>query len=89
MQKNAILEEVVQSLGFFNDSDLYFDSIFFQYKYDAKFKTVTLSDFDKKIISFLYHPLMKPGLNRLKTVEVIREILRQKDNLKARLIKSN
>ncbi|MES2454167.1 MAG: DUF2927 domain-containing protein [Bacteroidota bacterium] len=80
MQKAAILEEVVQSVGFFNDSDLYFNSIFFQYKYDMKFKTITLSDLDKKIISFLYHPLMKPGLNRLQTVEVIREILRQKNN---------
>ena len=75
MQKVAILEEVIQSVGFFNDSDLYLNSIFFQHKYSAKFKTLTLSDLDKKIIRILYNPLMKTGLNRLKTVDVIREIL--------------
>jgi hypothetical protein len=77
MQKVAILEEVIQSLGFFNDSDLYLNSIFFQYKYNAQFKTTTLSDLDKKIIRILYSPLMKTGLNRLKTVEVIREIMKK------------
>lgn len=75
MQKAAILEEVIQSMGFFKDSEFYPNSIFYQYKYNTHLATLVLSEMDKKIIRLLYSSKMKVGLNRNETTDVIREIL--------------
>jgi hypothetical protein len=78
MQKVAILEELIQSMGLFRDSESYPNSIFYQDKYSAHLKTLTLSDMDKKLVQLLYNPKMKVGLNRDQTTDVIREILENK-----------
>lgn len=75
MQKSAIIEEIAQSLGMGNDTEIYPKSIFYQYKYDAKLSTFTCSALDAQIIKILYHPKMQPGLNRLQTTPLINEIL--------------
>lgn len=46
-QKSAILEEIVQSLGFMKDTDFYMNSIFYQYKYQLKKDVHALSSEDK------------------------------------------
>ena len=74
-QKTAIIEEITQSLGFGNDSDLYSNSVFYQAKYDTKKAVLNFSEFDKELIKLLYNKKMKPGLNRLETEQVLREII--------------
>jgi hypothetical protein len=75
MQKSAIMEEIAQSLGMGNDTEIYRNSIFYQYKYDFKLNVFTPSALDAQIIKLLYNPKMKPGLNRLQTTPLINEIL--------------
>jgi hypothetical protein len=75
MQKDAIIEEIIQSLGMGNDSEIYSNSIFYQHKYDLKCITPNASKLDKQVIKLLYDPKMQLGLNRLRTVPIIREIL--------------
>lgn len=75
-QKAAILEEIIQSMGFFKDSELYPNSIFFQFKYNTPSAILVLSELDEKIIRLLYSSKMKVGLNRNETTDVIREILK-------------
>jgi hypothetical protein len=69
-QKAAILEEIVQSVGFFRDSDFYNNSIFYQYKYLLDMKTDTFSYQDREIIKLLYSPKMKVGLNKRQAMEI-------------------
>lgn len=79
-QKAAILEEIVQSVGFFKDSDFYTNSIFYQYKYLFKIKTHTLSSQDKEIIRLLYSPKMKVGLNKRQALEINMMLLKESDD---------
>jgi hypothetical protein len=58
-QRSALLEEVVQSLGLFNDSPLYWDSLFFEIPWYAPTEK-TLSSLDRRLLHFLYRYL-KPG----------------------------
>jgi hypothetical protein len=69
-QKEAILEEIVQSVGFFRDSDFYSNSVFYQYKYSSNIKTLTLSVQDKEIIRLLYSPNMKAGLTKRQAMDI-------------------
>ncbi|GAB3936014.1 DUF2927 domain-containing protein [Mucilaginibacter myungsuensis] len=77
MQRNAIVEEIVQSLGMGNDTDVYNNSIFFQHKYSAGLDTPTWSKMDEQLIKILYHPKMQVGLNRVQTVPLVNEILEE------------
>ncbi|RZK08569.1 MAG: DUF2927 domain-containing protein [Flavobacterium sp.] len=79
-QKAAILEEIVQSVGFFKDSDFYTNSVFYQYKYLFKVKTHTLSFQDKEIIKLLYNPKMKVGLNKRQAMEINMMLLKESDD---------
>lgn len=74
-QKTNIKEEITQSLGFGNDTEIYDESVFYQYKYDQNLVTLEFSEFDKKIIQLLYDDKMDVGLNRLETIPVLRELL--------------
>lgn len=74
-QKSAIIEEIVQALGFGNDSEIYSNSIFYQSKYRVKTPILELTEFDKMLIKLLYHPKMKVGLDRIKTDKTLRKII--------------
>jgi hypothetical protein len=75
-QKSAIIEEITQSLGFGNDTEIYYNSIFYQYKYNQTYANFKYSEFDKKIIQLLYNKKMKTGLNRLETEPILRNIIK-------------
>ncbi|MDO7171220.1 DUF2927 domain-containing protein [Mariniflexile sp. AS56] len=74
-QKSAIIEEITQSLGFGNDTEIYYDSMFNQNKYIQTSATLKYSEFDKKIIELLYNEKMKTGLNRFETEPILRNII--------------
>ncbi len=76
-QKAVLLEELVQAMGFWQDSPLYTNSVFYAYKGAEKIHTLKLSELDKQVIRLLYHPKMKVGLHKPRTVEVMREILEE------------
>lgn len=57
---HLIREELTQSLGLMNDSYKYHESIFYQGWTD----TQNYTELDKKIISQLYNPAIKPGCNK-------------------------
>lgn len=75
IQKNAILEEVVQSLGL--PQDIYTDkeSLFYQKKNAEDIIYQSLKDKDKIIIKLLYNPNIKPGFNCYDTERALRKIL--------------
>ena len=74
-QKSAILEEIVQSLGFGNDSHIYSNSVFYESKNDEQNPILNFSEIDKKLIQILYNSEIKVGLNRLETDPIIRNII--------------
>lgn len=74
-QKSTIIEEITQSLGLGNDTDIYLDSMFYQYKPLQNWATLKYSEFDEKIIQLLYSEEIKVGLNRLETDPILRELL--------------
>ncbi|WP_285009276.1 DUF2927 domain-containing protein [Pedobacter faecalis] len=74
-QKVLLMQELMNAVGLLYVSPLYVKSIFYEFKHQSKFNTLQFSEQDKKIISLLYHPKMKAGLNKLKTVKVMREIM--------------
>ncbi|WP_157957340.1 DUF2927 domain-containing protein [Winogradskyella tangerina] len=73
-QGNTIVEEVTQSLGLMNDSMWFTDSMFFQEKPDST-QTKDLSKLDADLIKMLYHPYMKPGMNKAEVEKTIKRIL--------------
>lgn len=75
-QKNAIVEEVVQSLGLGCDIMTNKESLFYQKKYDEKINCHSISDFDGQIIQLLYNPKILPGINRRDTEKILAEIIR-------------
>lgn len=71
-QKHLLREELTQSLGLGNDSDLYSESIF-QKSFSTK--TTEYSLLDRDLVRLLYHPKMMIGLNRNAVDDVLRDIL--------------
>ena len=74
-QKSTIIEEITQSLGLGNDTEIYYDSMFYQHKPLQSWATLKYSDFDKKTIQLLYNNKMKVGLNRLETDPILRSLI--------------
>ncbi|MFC4634526.1 DUF2927 domain-containing protein [Dokdonia ponticola] len=74
--ETTILEEITQIIGLMNDSEKYYDSVFYENKVDSII-TVEYSKMDKEIIKILYHPKMKPGLDYNKAEKVIKQILKK------------
>jgi hypothetical protein len=58
-RRSVMLEEIVQVLGPSNDSELFWDSLFYERKHGAA-DSKTLSPRDRKLLIFLYKHL-KPG----------------------------
>lgn len=71
---HCLLEEMTQSLGFPNDSDMISPSIFS----DASRRT-DLTRSDLMILKALYHPRMKVGMARQEALKVAGGILRELD----------
>ena len=71
-QRAIILEEITQSIGLMNDSEIYTDSTFFQNKILPDKKYHNHFDIDKELIKLLYSPYMKPGLDSKKVEKVFR-----------------
>jgi hypothetical protein len=61
IQKAAIIEEITQSIGLMNDSEMYSDSTFYQNKDNSRKKYYEYTDIDKELIKLLYLPSIKPG----------------------------
>lgn len=74
-QKSTIIEEITQSLGLGNDTEIYYDSMFYQYKPLQNWVTLEYSEMDKKIIQLLYNKKMRVGLNRIETSTIIRNLI--------------
>ena len=77
-QKATILEEITQSIGLLNDSEIYPDSTFFQNKLHDIQKFHNHSDIDKEIIKLLYSTRMKPGLDSKDVKKVFRRYYGEK-----------
>jgi len=70
-QKHLLREELTQSLGLANDSQIYMGSIF-----QSIWTTTTkYALIDKDLIRLLYHSDMSVGLNENQVDGVLREIL--------------
>lgn len=80
-QKATIKEEITQSLGLAFDSKKYANSIFYEDKYKQKDRVKEYSDIDKDILSLLYDPKMKPGLNSIELDLAIKEIFDSKKKI--------
>ena len=70
-QKHILREELTQSLGLARDSNIYEDSVFFQYSNEV----VEFSDLDIKLIKLLYSPNMKTGLDKEDILELLPSIM--------------
>ncbi len=66
---HALLEEITQGLGLLNDSRLYPDSIFQTDYYEG---VTQLSEMDKKVIAYLYDPLLHAGMDGETAVSILR-----------------
>jgi hypothetical protein len=64
---HLIREELTQSLGLFNDSWRYPDSIFYQGWTD----TTRYTDLDVAAIRLLYHPALRPGMPQREVLDVL------------------
>ncbi|MFV0571734.1 MAG: DUF2927 domain-containing protein [Xanthomarina gelatinilytica] len=80
VQKATILEEIVQSLGLAFDSNSYSNSIFYKNKSKQDVRIQEYSRLDKDIIRLLYHPKMRPGLDSIELMRVIKKILKSEKN---------
>lgn len=65
---HLIREELTQSLGLFQDSWQYQDSIFYQ----GWTGTVEYSAIDREVIRLLYSPLLRPGMSKEEVLEVLK-----------------
>jgi len=72
--KHCILEEMVQSMGFPNDVNSRWSSVF-----SNREKVTQLSRSDSILIKTLYDPRMKPGLPRADAVKLARIIIAELD----------
>lgn len=75
MQKNAILEELVQSLGLCQDILNDKESLFYENKNKEGLICQTINEKDHKIIELLYHPKIKPGFDRYEIEKVLRKVM--------------
>jgi hypothetical protein len=74
-QKNAIVEELVQSLGLAKDILTDKKSLFYQNKNIEHLIYQKITDRDRQIIQLLYNPKILPGQNRYQTEKAILAIL--------------
>ncbi|PIA78954.1 hypothetical protein BFR04_05380 [Gaetbulibacter sp. 4G1] len=72
IQKSTIIEELTQSIGLMNDSELYQESTFFQNKSSSRKKHLKHSGIDVELIKLLYLPSMKPGFDEEQVEKVIK-----------------
>jgi hypothetical protein len=70
-RSHLIREELTQSLGLFNDSDRYPESIFYQQWTSVQ----EYSDRDRKLIQMLYRPDIRPGMNEDAVRKVLESLL--------------
>lgn len=66
-RSHLIREELTQSMGLMRDSNRYRDSIFYQ----GWTATTEYSELDRAVISMLYHPAVRPGMNQAQVVAVL------------------
>ena len=69
---HCLLEEITQSLGLPNDSDLFQPSLFSDHD-----NLLTIPDHDRMLLKILYHPDMRAGFFRLRARNAARRILSQ------------
>lgn len=67
LRDHVIREEITQVLGLANDSVTHADSIFYQ-DFSA---TPQFSELDRRVIEFLYHPAIVPGMTRQQALPVL------------------
>jgi len=73
--KNSVIkEELMHSLGFFNHSDKYPESVL-RTNAASRVFTEEFAQIDKDLIRLLYHPSMRPGLDATQAEEVLKNIL--------------
>ena len=65
---HLLREELTQSLGLTDDSELYTNSVFQQ---NPQYKPTQYSDIDKEVIRLLYDNKIKPGMNRAEVKSVL------------------
>lgn len=71
---SCVIEELSQTMGLINDSDSVFPSIF----NDKSFDTY-LSGLDYILLSLLYHPTLKAGMDSNSVEKSVRQLLASKD----------
>jgi len=70
IRNSVILEEIYNSLGPIQDTDLRGDSII----WSGYSLPQSLTEEDMLLLTLLYHPDLKPGMNALQCAEVIRKL---------------
>ncbi len=75
IQKNTLIEELVQSLGLAQDILNDKQSLFYENKNKDGLIYHSLNEKDREIIEMLYHPKIKPGFDRQDIEKVLREIM--------------
>ena len=71
---SCIVEELTQVMGLPNDSEKVFPSIFNDKSYND-----LLSGLDFLLLKMLYHPLVKPGMNKRMLKPVLKKIIKELD----------
>jgi hypothetical protein len=64
--RRCMVEEVLQGLGPANDDDTLSESVFNDRSQHAEF-----TSFDRRILSMLYHPLVRAGMNRREAQQIL------------------
>jgi hypothetical protein len=71
--RTCIIEEMSQAMGLTHDSDELRDTLF-----SDRSEREDLSPNDVLLLRLLYHPRLKPGMSREKTLEIVRDIVRRR-----------
>lgn len=70
VRSSVIVEEIMNAIGFSNDTVLRQDSVIYE-KYTENY---ALSEMDLILLKLLYHPLIKPDMTKDKCFEIIKKL---------------
>ena len=71
LRSHLIREELTQAMGLLQDSELDPESVFFQ----GFSRTTQYTALDRDVIRLLYHPLVRPGMDRAELAPVLRQLV--------------